>query len=199
MPIIGIVTKDYVSEENHDISIVYKDIEKSIIKNNGIPIGITLNYDYKRIIDICDGIIFQGGDEFLKYDFDALKYVYETNKPTLGICLGMQLMGIFFGGTMIDVSNHKSVSKYSHKVKINRNSLLYKIFNSDYIDVNSRHNSVILDTDLNISAISLHGYIEAIEDDNKKFFIGVQWHPENMTEYDDIQNRLFKYFVDVCR
>ena len=83
MPIIGIVTKDYVSEENHDISIVYKDIEKSIIKNNGIPIGITLNYDYKRIIDICDGIIFQGGDEFLKYDFDALKYVYETNNPRL--------------------------------------------------------------------------------------------------------------------
>lgn len=199
MPIIGIVTKDYVSEENHDISIVYKDIEKSIIKNNGIPIGITLNYDYKKIIDICDGIIFQGGDEFLKYDFDALKYVYETNKPTLGICLGMQLMGMFFGGTMIDVSNHKSVSKYSHKVKINRNSLLYKIFNSDYIDVNSRHNSVILDTDLNISAISLDGYVEAIEDSNKKFFIGVQWHPENMTEYDDIQNRLFKYFIDVCR
>jgi len=53
-------------------------------------------------------------------------------------------------------------------------------------------------TNLNISAISKEGYIEAIEDPNKNFFIGVQWHPESMIEYDEKQNNLFKYFVKCC-
>ena len=45
--IIGIITRKSVSEEGHNISIIYKDIEKSIIDNGGIPIGITLTFYYK--------------------------------------------------------------------------------------------------------------------------------------------------------
>ena len=73
-PIIGIVTRKSNSLENHDISIIYTDIQKSIIKNNGIPIGITFYDNYKSLIDMCDGIIFQGGDNFERYDLEALQY-----------------------------------------------------------------------------------------------------------------------------
>ena len=47
--------------------------------------------------------------------------------------------------------------------------------------------------------VSEDGYIEALEDSNKKFFIGVQWHPENMIKYSSEQNNLFKYFVKCCK
>ena len=40
--------------------------------------------------------------------------------------------------------------------------------------------------------------IEDIEDKNKTFFIGVQWHPENMISYDKKQNNLFKNFIKSC-
>ena len=199
MPIIGIITREYISEEKHPISIIYKDIEKSIIKNGGIPIGITLNKNFKKIIDICDGIIFQGGDAFEEYDLEALKYLYDINKPVLGICLGMQLMGVLFNAKMIDIPNHKKNLSYAHDIKIKKESKLYDIYKSDIIKVNSRHKSVIKNPNLSISAISGDGYIEAIEDSNKKFFIGVEWHPESMIDYDERENKLFKYFIDCSK
>ena len=193
--IIGIITRKDVSKEGHNTSIVYKDIEKSLIESGGMPIGITLTSNYKNQIDMCDGIIFQGGDDFEEYDLVALKYIYEIDKPVLGICLGMQLMGVLFGGELRDINNHKKTLSYVHSVKINRNSKVYNILKKDIIKVNSRHKSVVKYTKLNVSGISNDGSIEIIEDPNKKFFLGVQWHPENMIDYDNIQKNLFKYFI----
>ena len=198
MPIIGIITKKSKSENGHKTDVLYDDVVRAISNNGGIPIGIVLNYDYKRVIDICDGLIFQGGDNFEDYQFEALKYVYDIDKPVLGICLGMQLMGMLFNGTMIDVDNHKKNLDYAHSISIKRNSKLYNILKCDMIKVNSRHKSIIKNTSLEISAISQDNYIEALEDKTKKFFIGVQWHPESMIGYDQRQNNIFKYFIKCC-
>lgn len=199
MPIIGIVTRSFFSDENNPISIIYKDIENAILENNGIPIGITLNSNYKSVINLCDGIIFQGGDDFEKYDFDALKYIYDINKPVLGICLGMQLMCVLFEGNMLDIKNHKKRLNYVHSVVIDKKSILYNIFKTNIIKVNSRHKSIIKNTKIDIMGISNDGYIEAIGDKRKKFFVGVQWHPESMISYDKKQNNLFKYFINCCK
>lgn len=197
-PIIGIITRKSISEENHNINIIYEDIVKCIVNNGGIGIGIVLNDNYKELVDLCDGIIFQGGDDFEKYDMETLKYLYDIDKPVLGICLGMQLMGMLFNGTMIDIENHKKRLDYVHEVKIKRNSKVYNIYKSDIIKVNSRHKSIIKDTNLDVVGISNDGYIEIVEAINKRFFIGVQWHPENMVQYDKKQNNLFKYFIKSC-
>ena len=198
MPIIGIVTRKYISEESHNINIIYDDIERAIIKNNGIPLGITLTQNYKKLIDICDGIIFQGGDSLGDYDLETLKYLYDIDKPVLGICLGMQSMGILFNGEIVDIPKHKTTLSYAHSVIIKRNTKLYNIFKNEVIKVNSRHKSVVKDTTLDICALSQDGYIEAIEAPNKKFFIGVEWHPESMIDYDINQNKLFEYFINTC-
>lgn len=198
-PIIGIITRKSISNEKHNINIVYNDIVRAIINIGGIPIGLILSNNYKELIDLCDGIIFQGGDDFEIYDIEALKYIYDIDKPVLGICLGMQLMGTLFNGNLIDINNHKKKLLYAHSVIINKNSKLYNIFKSSNIKVNSRHKSIIKNTSLKISGISNDGCIEAIEDSNKKFFIGVQWHPESMINYDNKQNNLFKYFVKSCK
>ena len=195
MKLIGIVTRKSKTEENHDIDIVYNDIVRIIKKYKAIPIGLILEEDYKELIDICDGIIFQGGDNFEEYDLEALKYAYDIDIPVLGICLGMQSMGVLFGGKMINIENHKT--KGTHNIKIKTDTKLYEIFKNDIIKVNSRHRQVIKNTSLKISAISSDGCIEAVEDSNKKFFIGVQWHPESMID-DYLQNKLFKSFIFNC-
>ncbi len=197
-PIIGIITRCMFSEEGHDINVIYNEIVNVIIKNGAIPIGITLSDNYKELINLCDGIIFQGGDSFETYDLDTLKYIYDIDKPVLGICLGMQLMGVLFNGKLVDINNHKKKLSYVHSVTINKNSILYNIFKTNILKVNSRHRSVIKDTKLKIVAVSNDGYIEAIEDPTRKFFIGVQWHPESMVNYDNVQNNLFKYFIKSC-
>ena len=156
----------------------------------------------KNFNEKLDGIIFQGGDSFYKYEYECLKYAHEQNIPTLGICLGMQMMGCLFNGDLIKISNcnHKQKNKkYVHDIFIKKDSLLYLIFKTDRIKVNSRHKDTVINPDLEITAISTDGLIEALEDKSKKFFLGVQWHPESMTSYDILESRLFDYFVNICR
>ena len=197
--IIGIITRKSISEEGHNIDIIYKDIISAVKNNGGIPIGIILDEKYKNILRILSGVIFQGGDEIGEYDLDALKYLYKNDIPVLGICLGMQEMGILFNGKLNNNINHKKKLSYAHSVYIKGNSKLSSILNEGIIKVNSRHKDYLICTDLSIVGISNDGIIEAIEDKNKRFFIGVQWHPESMIEYDSIQNKIFKKFINACQ
>ena len=176
-----------------------QEIINVIHKYNCIPIGIIVDFDnnpniefnkIKNIIDLCDGLILQGGSDYYDIDILITKYLYENNIPTLGICLGMQTMAMTFNGTMSEIANHNSKSKYVHSINIDKNSKLYNIIKKDKIFVNSRHNSYIINTDLDVSATN--NVIEAIEDKNKKFFIGVQWHPESIMDENSIL--LFNYF-----
>lgn len=197
--IIGIITRKSLSGEGHNINVIYDDISKAVLKNGGLSIGITLDKNYKNLIKLCDGIIFQGGDLEEKYDLEVLNYLYSINKPVLGICLGMQLMGKLFNAIEYRVDNHKKKTSYAHEIKLNKYSKIYDILKKDTLKVNSRHLYVLKNCDLLIGAKSNDGYIEEIEDPNKIFFIGVQWHPESMIDYDENQNNLFKHFINVCK
>ena len=187
-----------LSEEGHEISYIYKDIAKSIIKFGGICIPIYVD-DYTStltLIKMCDGIIIQGGDNYTDDVLRIVNELYDMNKPTLGICLGMQMMGILFNGKLGKVLNHKSKLNYVHEVNIKKDSLLYKIIKKEKIMVNSRHNDYLINTDLDVSGRS--DVIEAIESKNRVFFLGLQWHPESMIEYDIIANVIFDYFIKGC-
>lgn len=220
-PIIGIVARPSILSQR-EVYYINKEVNDAILKNQGIAIIIpppttekltdktleTTNKlthsqfeEIKRLVNLCDGIICPGGNEFYDYDLRIIKYCYQTNKPLLGICLGMQAMGYLFNGKIQDLNNlsHKSEQKYVHKVKINKNSKIYEILQSTKIVVNSRHKSFVDDTELDCVGISDNNIIEAIEDKNKNFFIGVQWHPESMIKYDETANNLFKAFIDSCR
>lgn len=185
--LIGIVMRKSISKTGKDINILYSNINKKLRELGVNSIGIILDSNYKEMIDLCDGIIFSGGDSFEEYDFEVLRYLYDIDKPTLGICLGMQLMGILFDGEEKLVLDHYNTY---HDVIINKNSKIYNAYRSNIINVNSRHKYRLVNTSLDIVARCMNGYIEAIEDKNKRFFIGVQWHPE------DIDDKIFKYFIE---
>lgn len=153
----------------------------------------------KEIIDYCDGIIFPGGKYVKEIDCQIMRYLYEIDKPTFGICLGMQIMGATFNGGIrekIESNNHSSDKEYVHDVTIKKDSKLYDILGKEKISVNSRHGKCIPHTNLDCVAYSDDGIIEAIEDKTKKFFIGVQWHPETLIN-DEYSNLLFDKFIDV--
>ncbi|HIS90573.1 MAG TPA: gamma-glutamyl-gamma-aminobutyrate hydrolase family protein [Candidatus Faecisoma merdavium] len=183
--IIGRNNDDKVTFNNEVIDVIHK--------YHCIPIGIIANFNnnpniefnkIKKIIDLCDGFILQGGDNYYDVDILIAKYLYKNNIPTLGICLGMQTMAVAFNGNMNKINNHNSKNKYVHQITINKNSKLYDIIKKNKIYVNSRHNSYVLNTNLNISASD--EIIEAVEDKNKNFFIGVQWHPESLMDENSI-------------
>jgi len=194
-PIIGIISRDYISATNKKINIVYNDIISSVIKSGGIPIGIPYDEDIIEYLNICNGFILQGGDDINDNNLNTIKILKEKNIPTLGICLGMQEM--FYDNNMIDIPNHHINSL--HEINIINNTLLHKIIKKDKILVNSRHQSVIKKTTHTISSTSKDNNIESLEIQNHKFFLGVQWHPENLYDIDPNSKKIFDYFIKICQ
>ncbi|MDD2435312.1 MAG: gamma-glutamyl-gamma-aminobutyrate hydrolase family protein, partial [Bacilli bacterium] len=184
-PIIGVILNEQQTPMGNHIRGIYSNINKVISENDGIALGIAspqtnsffnLNInstpaitdeefeDMKVLIDCCNGIICQGGDDFFDYDLKVVEYCHKNDIPLLGICLGMQTMSCLFNGYMEDIGNdnHKQKSNYVHEIKINSESLLFKILNKLSIKVNSSHRFKVTKTDLNISAYSSDGVIEAV-------------------------------------
>ena len=182
-----------IGRKNDDKITFNKEIIDVIKKYDFIPLGIIVDFENnsdnefiktKPLIDLCSGIILQGGSDYYDIDIIITKYLHKNNIPTLGICLGMQTMAMAFNGNMGDINNHKSDKLYVHSVDINKDSKLYDILKKEKIIVNSRHKSYIINTDLKVSGQA--NIIEAIEDNAKDFFIGVQWHPETLMDENSI-------------
>ena len=162
------------------------------------------------LTDICDGLIIPGGDKWYEYDEVIYKYALEKDMPILGICAGMQIIGkmdtnedkpvkdnTVKNDTLI---NHKARGqKYVHNVDVISNTTLKNIVGNDRINVNSSHNYHIDKVNnLIVSAYSEDGLIEAVEYPDKKFVLGVQWHPESMIDYDDYANKIIAAFIKHC-
>ena len=218
--IIGIVGRLYSGESN---IICVEEIRIAVIKFGGIPLLILpvdkdemscKNVyseeeieDLERVLNLCDGFILPGGDTWYRLDEVVIDYAIRRDKPLLAICLGMQALSKVLSGekkvgydntikndTLI---NHLEPNKnYVHSVIIDRNSKLYSIIGEEKIWVNSRHSYHVpeLDNTL-ICARSSDGLIEGVELKDKKFIIGVQWHPESNLE-DKHSKKLFKSFFD---
>jgi putative glutamine amidotransferase len=158
--------------------------------------------DLNRILSLCDAFIVPGGYRLYEYDYYICKYALSNNIPILGICAGMQAMAktdCENKNVLIDENNSHCVeSLYCHDIKINKDSLLYKIIGKETIKVNSYHKYKIEHEGINkISATSIDGnVIEGIENNSVKFYLGVQWHPEKLIDIDENSKKLFKYFIN---
>ncbi len=188
---VGILGRLDKTPSNKDAYIIYKSITDMLDKYDITYIGIIPNSinKIKDIIDMCDGIILSGGDKESIYDYEIIKYIYDNNIPCLGICMGMQQMCMLYGGKLKKVDNHYSNDIYLHEVNITNS----KIYGNKKIKVNSRHHDGIVKTDLYVTGIS--DVIEMVEDNHKKFFVGVQWHPENLYMFDDDSRKLIDIFI----
>ena len=150
-------------------------------------------------------MLFPGGNKFTPYDRYLLERCIEKDIPVLGICLGMQMMSCFKKDVNLiknetDI-NHKQESdeELTHKVRIKKDTLLYEIIGSEEIMVNSFHNYHVLDNNLfNICAISEDNIIEGIELNDKKFVLGIQWHPEISYEFDLNSKKIIDEFIRRC-
>lgn len=176
----------------------------------GIPLIIPEakeSHDLTTILNICNGFIIPGGITWNKTDEEIIKYAYMYDLPLLGICAGMQAIGNInnFCGTkesdktirINSIINHNDEKNdYAHKVEVQR-YLLYNILKKDVIMVNSRHNYKIKnEAYFKVDATSSDGVIEAIHLPNKKFILGLQWHPEDLD--DENSQKIFHKFISIA-
>lgn len=224
--IIGKVQPQYGEDIWHRIDEV-DEIRYLIVKNRGtaimlLPTEETLKFndnDIKddtvlneeelnelyRQIDLCDGFILQGGLYSSNYEIEMAKRIIELDKPLIGICAGFNNILRALGTDVIEdkTKSHDIYDKnYRHEVTLMRGTKLYNLVNKDTYNVNSIHTMIApkekVENYAEISSISYDGLVESFELNNKKFVIGIKWHPELMLE-DEFTKNLFKEFIEKCK
>lgn len=143
------------------------------------------------------------------FDFLLIEAALEKNIPILGICRGMQIMNVYFGGSLHqDIKyygetniQHVQGSKHHepvHLVDVEKDSVLYTLIGEKQ-KVNSVHHQCInkLGTGLVASAVSSSDkIIEAYESSGENKILGIQWHPEMMfAEGNDEMEDIFRFLV----
>lgn len=221
--IIGIVSKHYYKDSIRPDMYIRDEIKQAVFDNGATAIGILLPKDEKldvgdnwvnnlsqeeydsliTQINLCNGIIFQGGGACDNYEMIVAKYCYDHDIPTLGICCGQNVIVRALGGTTYKISNpekHNQITeKYVHYIYINPSSKFYDVIKHKEIKVNSRHKKSINSWPLLEKVATCEdGYAEVVESKCKKFYIGVRFHPESLYKIDENMNNIFKYFIDVC-
>jgi putative glutamine amidotransferase len=128
--------------------------------------------------------------------------------PILAICRGTQALNVVRGGTLhqhlpelgTDIAHRQPGDQASHPVEIDPDSRLAAVLETTELEVNSFHHQAIetLGEGLRVSARAPDGMIEAIEDPERGFLIGVQWHAETLVQR-PYEATLFRRFVEACR
>lgn len=135
-----------------------------------------------------------------------LRAFLAADKPVLGICRGIQVMNAVLGGDLYqDIKPFEHLPHNGHWAKVHtvtvrRGTLLSRILGQDTVLVNSQHHQAVdrVAPGFTLAALSEDGIVEAIEKPDAGFCLGVQWHPEWLSDADPAMQRLFDAFVNAC-
>lgn len=142
------------------------------------------------------------------FELEVIRLALRHDIPTLAICGGMQAMNVACGGSLYqdipaqvdDVLQHRqptTATHLSHNISIAPGSLLNRIVKRARMRVNSSHHQSVkrVGHSLIASATAPDGIVEAIEHPARRFFLGLQWHPEFLFERHLLHRRLFQAFL----
>jgi putative glutamine amidotransferase len=213
-PIIGITT---------DVDGVYlrlkHDYCAAVEEAGGMPLLLPFSNDAGPFAEVIHGLLVPGGADLdpayyhedmhdhvhpvsrsrSDFEISMLREIMVLRKPVLGICYGMQLLNVFFGGSLYqDISvqlpvagNHKNGY---HRIVITENRFLIH----GTFSVNSSHHQAVRTTGdgLSVIARSEDQIIEAFCRKGYPFLVGVQWHPER-DRTDTLSRNIFRRFVEI--
>jgi gamma-glutamyl-gamma-aminobutyrate hydrolase PuuD len=175
----------------------------------------------EEVLDAVDGLIFSGGNDLTPESYGAeadpttngtnpardrgelalLTAALQRDLPVLAICRGVEVLNVVRGGDLVqhlpDVVGHEGhravAGEFSdHAVRVDPSSRIQDVRDS----VKSHHHQGLgrLGDGLREVGWAEDGIVEAVEDPEKPFLVGVLWHPEAGED-----QRLFEQLVEAAR
>ncbi len=198
----------------------------AVLRCGGVPLalpGVGGPRDIERALQRVDGLVLCGGDDFdterlglgpthpearvtppekQDYDLALTRAALALRLPVLGICYGMQCLGISGGARLLQhlpedrpgAQEHRG--GVEHAVRVVPDSKLARILGVASLPVISRHHQALCDVGApwSVNATDEEGLIEGIELRDHPFALGVQWHPE-LSHEGGLQDRLFRSLI----
>ena len=142
------------------------------------------------------------------------RWALQDDKPMFAICRGIQTVNVALGGSLIqdlpsqwgdavlhngsqlDLARHE----VAHAVCVEPGTRLAQIVGAGEVGVNSFHHQALkrVAEGLIVTSHAPDGVVESVEFPGKRYYIGVQWHPEEMAADREDMMRLFRTFVEAC-
>lgn len=144
-------------------------------------------------------------------EMNLFRLALDRDVPVLAICRGLQIMNCALGGTLyqdigeqetgtLNHVRHDIPREPAHEVRITDGRLLKIVTGAETLHVNSRHHQAIRTLGMGLlpCAVAPDGIIEGVEVPGKRFALGVQWHPESMSEKHPEEQKIFNAFTEAC-
>jgi putative glutamine amidotransferase len=231
-PVIGVSTSREMSG-GYPRDYLRGTYSDALCRAGGIPMLLANVDESVELLSQCDGLLLTGGGDVDPQRFgqeDAgtdwsgvsgdrdrveLLLVHEANRlnlPIFGICRGIQVLAVAFGGTLIqDIplrlpdtpirhSQAQPRRRVTHGVTVESQSRVAQIVGTHVLEVNSFHHQAVdqVPSPWRIVAQADDGVIEAIEHPGERFLVGVQWHPEDLVVDEPSARQLFEHFIQAC-
>lgn len=188
--------------------------------------------EVSELLDECQGLLLTGGYDIdpARYgeerlactnephkdrddsEFELVRQAIERDMPILAICRGIQVLNVFFGGTLwqdvkaqgVTDFNHaqfETPEKLVHTVELVEGTPIQQAMGKTEIEVNSCHHQAIkeLASAFEVAGTSPDGIVEAAWMPSKRFVWGVQWHPESLFCACPEEQALADAFVAACQ
>lgn len=223
-PLIGIST--YVEQARWGVwdtsaTVLPRSYVDSVVNAGGVPVLLPSVGTDTSALSAVDALVISGGadvdparygrdahettvsrPERDEFEFALVRDALARGLPVLGVCRGMQVLNVAFGGTLTQhlpetVGHHEhqpSPAVYGHnRITLTEGSRAAKILGVEAKGQCYHHQAVdVLGAELRATGRAADGTVEAVEVPGDRFVLGVQWHPEQDTE--DV--RLFAALVE---
>ena len=230
-PVIGMIAAPN-PKLLHGRHLINTSYVRAVIAAGGTPLLIPSDGDDGLAAEyrpLLHGLLVPGGEDVTPalYGEDPLRQVTFMNEekdrmelalirgavdrgmPVFGICRGIQLLNVCFGGTLYQdlpaqypgVLGHAQDmairGQLTHRVTLEPDSLLEKLLGGEPLSVNSYHHQAVRTPapGFTVTARAADGVIEGVEDPERNLY-AVQWHPEDLVESHPRFRPLFRHLVE---